>query len=289
MAVLQNPPRHVQTRLDQLIEATRIYPLGAYDCVREPGWALLPRAKNEVICFFVRAGAAEMRIDDGEIKHRAIKNDLVFIPRAARMSIQAEEHESFRFQTLHFNASVYGGIDLLELLGLPALLVDGRSTAADGAFNLCVREFALQDAGWKQIMSGRILEVVCMLIRNNCAPRDACSPTPADPRFVKLLPALECIENRLHDSTLAIGDLARACTVSEVYLRRLFREVAGMPPVNFLQRRRVEQACLLLRTTTLGIKQIAQQCGFAELTFFYRVFRTWNKMTPAQYRKGRDM
>jgi AraC-like DNA-binding protein len=78
--------------------------------------------------------------------------------------------------------------------------------------------------------------------------------------------------------------LARAIEVSEVYLRGLFRSLTGVPPLEFLQRRRIERACDILRSSDESIKSIAWSVGFTDVPYFYRVFKKWMRTTPASYR-----
>jgi len=71
-----------------------------------------------------------------------------------------------------------------------------------------------------------------------------------------------------------------------VQFRKLFKRVTGLNPVRFIQRRRVERACVMLRTTTLSIEQIAEACGFSDPPFFFRIFRLWTGTSPNQYRSA---
>jgi AraC family transcriptional regulator len=75
--------------------------------------------------------------------------------------------------------------------------------------------------------------------------------------------------------------------LSETHFRRLFHEVFGTSPVQFIRQRRIERACSLLRSTANPIKQIAADCGFAEEAFFSRVFHQALGKSPAAYRRAK--
>ena len=104
----------------------------------------------------------------------------------------------------------------------------------------------------------------------------------------KLLPALEWIDGNLNDPEISVSDIAQKIFVSEVYLRKLFHNVTGLSPIAFIQRRRIERACIELKGTAKGIKEISGTYGFLEIPFFYRIFKQWTGKTPAQYRQGRE-
>jgi AraC-like DNA-binding protein len=68
-------------------------------------------------------------------------------------------------------------------------------------------------------------------------------------------------------------------------LMRRFREFSGLTPQMYLQRKRIEQACVWLQFTDLTIDEIATRTGFCDRHYFSRVFRQWRKLGPAAYRK----
>jgi|WetSurMetagenome_2_1015567.scaffolds.fasta_scaffold50959_3 DNA-binding response OmpR family regulator len=79
---------------------------------------------------------------------------------------------------------------------------------------------------------------------------------------------------------------ARAMGTGEAQLRRLFRETFGRTPRRHLTEVRLARAAVLLRTTTRGIKEIAQDAGYASHTRFGKAFHTRYGVTPSAYRAG---
>ncbi len=78
--------------------------------------------------------------------------------------------------------------------------------------------------------------------------------------------------------------LAAQLGVSEAHLRRLFRAAYGKTPRQYLVEVRMQHAAELLRTTRLGIKQIAQKVGYASLVTFDRTFKRIHKVMPSAFR-----
>ncbi|WP_413377805.1 helix-turn-helix transcriptional regulator [Paenibacillus taichungensis] len=58
----------------------------------------------------------------------------------------------------------------------------------------------------------------------------------------------------------------------------------GVPPGRFLLNCRILVAKRMLADSELSVKQIASQCGFTHSSYFIRLFRTYNGMTPQQFR-----
>ncbi|HYL80591.1 MAG TPA: helix-turn-helix transcriptional regulator, partial [Candidatus Acidoferrum sp.] len=67
-----------------------------------------------------------------------------------------------------------------------------------------------------------------------------------------------------------------------------FAEVYGKTPRRYLAEVRMQRAADLLRTTRLGVEQIAQAVGFARTTTFDRIFKRAFRLTPSAYRQGAE-
>ena len=78
--------------------------------------------------------------------------------------------------------------------------------------------------------------------------------------------------------------LARAVGLSERHLRRRFQAAYGKTPRRYLTEVRMQRAKTLLRTTWLGIEQIAQAVGYARPTTFCRIFKESCRLTPSEFR-----
>jgi AraC-like DNA-binding protein len=78
--------------------------------------------------------------------------------------------------------------------------------------------------------------------------------------------------------------LARLGLSSEAHFIREFRDTFKETPHRYLQRRRIERAMTLLRTTDTSITDICMRVGFTSLSTFTRTFRTIVGETPSEFR-----
>jgi len=69
------------------------------------------------------------------------------------------------------------------------------------------------------------------------------------------------------------------------HFRKMFRDEVGMPPLEFLNNRRLDYAKELFRRweSRLTIAQIAHACGFRDEYYFSRYFKKREGKTPCQY------
>lgn len=69
------------------------------------------------------------------------------------------------------------------------------------------------------------------------------------------------------------------------YLGRIVRRDRQQTIIDLLHRRRLREARVLLRDTTLSVKQIAERCGFNHPVFLRQLFSRHEGMSPREYRK----
>jgi transcriptional regulator GlxA family with amidase domain len=91
--------------------------------------------------------------------------------------------------------------------------------------------------------------------------------------------------DRSYAEPLDVPTLARIAHVSEAHFIRSFRAAFGETPNRYLQRRRVERAMWLLRSTDKSVTDICMDVGFSSLGTFSRVFRDVVGEPPSVYRE----
>ena len=84
---------------------------------------------------------------------------------------------------------------------------------------------------------------------------------------------------------IAIEDLANVACVTKTYFIRLFKQEFGISPVQYINRKKVERAQLLLFTTDKSVKEIAYIMGISDHSYFIRLFRKVAGTTPQDYRR----
>jgi transcriptional regulator GlxA family with amidase domain len=96
--------------------------------------------------------------------------------------------------------------------------------------------------------------------------------------------AWEHLNQRLHDPSLTIDELASHCAVSQRTLLRRFQESLQQTPQSLLRQLRVERARNLLETTRLPADMVALRCGYNDAQAFADAFRRETSLTPTGYR-----
>ncbi|WBQ07449.1 helix-turn-helix domain-containing protein [Kribbella sp. CA-293567] len=100
----------------------------------------------------------------------------------------------------------------------------------------------------------------------------------------RLLRAIEYVDRNLRGD-LSIAVLARTSNLSVSRFAHLFRQQVGVPPQQFVERRRLDAAARLLELTTRPVAAIAADAGFTNPLYFSTRFRAHTGHSPTQYRR----
>ena len=99
-----------------------------------------------------------------------------------------------------------------------------------------------------------------------------------------IAPALNYIEAN-YNNQFTIEYLAELCHWSPTHFRRVFHDIMGTSPLDFINNTRIAKACNLLRSTEDSILDISENVGFHSVSSFNRCFIKIMQMSPRDYRK----
>lgn len=84
---------------------------------------------------------------------------------------------------------------------------------------------------------------------------------------------------------ITLDNISHAMHLNRFYLSHIFKEHMGVSPIQYVNKRRISEAQLLLISTDLSITEIAFRCGFNNSNYFQTFFKKSIGMTPGKYRK----
>ncbi|MDR2469025.1 MAG: AraC family transcriptional regulator [Tannerella sp.] len=105
----------------------------------------------------------------------------------------------------------------------------------------------------------------------------------ADKRIIKVI---RYIRENLHRD-IRLDELSSLCYITNDHLIRMFRKEMQCPPLQYINRKKVEKAQLMLSISDKSIKDIAHSLSFDNLSYFHRLFKKITGCSPGRYRERR--
>ena len=99
-----------------------------------------------------------------------------------------------------------------------------------------------------------------------------------------IAPALDYIEDN-YNQQFTIEFLSELCHWSPTHFRRVFHDIMGTSPLDFVNNTRIMKSCNLLRSTEESILDISEMVGFHSVSSYNRYFIKVMQMSPREYRK----
>lgn len=121
-----------------------------------------------------------------------------------------------------------------------------------------------------------------LLQRYNAFPQNIRAFTCGLPKS-KLRQVTDYIHDNLSQD-LPLVELAQMTGLSTSRFKCLFKQSTGFSPHQYVIQQRVERAKRLLGTTSLTIREVALEVGFADQSHLARLFRRMMGSTPKEYR-----
>lgn len=168
---------------------------------------------------------------------------------------------------------------LATQLSRPQLLGDPLVSAAAVHLLNELQKGDRADTGFLERLAGVMLEQV---YRTLSIPVSG-SVNTGHTHFSRLQAVFSYIRAHLAED-LSAEVLANCAKVSRAHFCRLFQQVTGGPPHQYVLAARLEQARTMLAASNQTIARIAQDCGFSSQSHLTSSFRKLHAITPAQFR-----
>ncbi len=89
------------------------------------------------------------------------------------------------------------------------------------------------------------------------------------------------------NSSLSVSKIAEHLSLNSDYISNFFKKETGKTITEFVTQTRISKAVELLKSSDMTIHQVALAVGFNDISYFNRVFKKHNSITPTQFQKRR--
>ena len=91
--------------------------------------------------------------------------------------------------------------------------------------------------------------------------------------------------DRYHRQKRFLDFYAERLGVSSKHLSRTAKRYTGIASVDWIEHYTISDAKILLRTTNLSIKEIAERLNFSSQSFFGKYFKKYEGISPKDFRR----
>lgn len=157
--------------------------------------------------------------------------------------------------------------------------------------NQIVHLYAKNQNGLRQQLDDLFIEISELIVKEQLS---------IDNNFTKLKVVKHSTKRELYKSIISTKEylndnfkekitldlISRDIGISKYYLHRLFREITGNTPHEYLKYIRLEKAKNKLQYSKDSIFEIVVECGFDNTAYFSNVFKKHVGLSPTQFRKA---
>ncbi len=97
--------------------------------------------------------------------------------------------------------------------------------------------------------------------------------------------ARHIIEENYTNPAFGVRQVVEQLKIDRSYLYRRFKDELGISVIDYITRRRIVRAEVMLANPHFSIKDVAYSSGFADQMYFSRVFKKLNGRTPTEFRE----
>lgn len=147
----------------------------------------------------------------------------------------------------------------------------------------CVEEaegarLRLQAAVLPDVLSDEIHEAICVLQ----AMREKCRKENVQKNFEQIR---AYIDENFTNPDMGLTLLTQRFEMSSAYLSKFIKAELGVGILDYVNKKRVEEAKRLLTESEMNVNKIAEAVGYISDITFIRVFKRYEGMTPGKYRE----
>lgn len=101
-------------------------------------------------------------------------------------------------------------------------------------------------------------------------------------KYSKIKPSIEYMAKN-YSKNMTNDEISSVSGISTVYFRKIFTEIFGMPPINYIHKMRIEKAKEMLKSDYSSITEIAQTVGYGSIYHFSKMFKQYTGISPSQF------
>lgn len=191
----------------------------------------------------------------------------------------------YDFSSLASSYLFYSMFSDSETLRNSINLIRSSSKEFSDIFSRIYFEYSNRQNGFMSMIRAYLIELITLIFRE--IDKKSIAGTNREQREV-VNKAIDYMKQH-YNTRINLDSIVSDIFLSKDYFRQLFKKTTGMSVTDFIQQTRVDEACRLLMSTGRTVYDIAGDCGFTDIKFFYKTFKKITGKTPGEFKKDKEV
>lgn len=168
------------------------------------------------------------------------------------------------------------------------LLIEGENDWERAVIDniLCViKQLGEKHSAYELSVKASLYQIIALLFSNNAIIKSKSGLTENNIVNTERIRRTLSYMSIHYSDDITIDDLCTEINLSKFYFCRLFKELTGRSPLDYLNYYRINKAGLFLEDKGLKISEAASSVGFDNFSYFVKMFKHYKGVTPSEFRK----
>lgn len=168
---------------------------------------------------------------------------------------------------------------------------------AESAYNIPPNQTAFEKLvkkdtaliGSEQLIKTYLEQLLIMLIRLDTQKESTVFFPSKESLQHHLVQAIKDYVDENIEKNIMISDICRHIGYSKSYLSKVFHEQSGQTMTNYIIKRKISRAKVMIREGLYNFTEISEKLNFDTPQYFSRIFKKITNMTPSEFKKSLEI
>ena len=218
-------------------------------------------------------------------KNKLIEGKVIFILPSEKHKLVSMTNKEFEYCSFVFDKTIFGNEDNPCRIFFDSILINRFLDFPDWLLNrfyqLC-SEKEIGTPGYEVMQYAFLFQVFSHIVSTKQYQLITIIRTQTKQNISAVQVVIEYIQKNYMEN-LSFDELLQLTNYSKSHFCKIFKDTTGMNLTEYINKYRVERACLELQFTKKNITEIAMQTGFNNIQYFSRIFKEYMDCSPKQY------
>ncbi|WP_150275254.1 AraC family transcriptional regulator [Paenibacillus tepidiphilus] len=227
--------------------------------------------------YLICDGEGWLKIGDEEYYPRP--GQWFIMPEGVKQSFSYTSGPRYTKYWCHFTAKI-GQSNLFDLLGVPLHIDTGHAPEPVQLFRELLACRASDALTLPLMTQAAMLKLISYYIEHAAAGMTGVQPAATPGYLQEAISYMDAHYNR----NVTVPELAERVHLHPNYFIRVFKRHFGLSPIQYINRKKIEQAKWLLLSTDLPLTGIGEEIGIPDVPYFSKLFKAFTGFSPTAYR-----